>query len=184
MASRGRRFPNRRFAFSIARTRSPGSASWRRRRHHRRSWCTRCTTAASRSSACGRQPSRGCTCSVTPNEPLDGWSDARIWDELHLRLRTDDGWEPARGSILQKDVATMRSVVVEPMQYRRVFLAGDAAHIVPPTGAKGLNLAVADVWRLASALQAYYTSGSRRRSTTTQSAACAAPGARNGSRTG
>ena len=92
-------------------------------------------------------------------KPLDDWPDARIWDELHLRLRTDDGWEPARGPILQKDVATMRSFVVEPMQYRRLFLAGDAAHIVPPTGAKGLNLAVADVWRLASALQAYYKSG-------------------------
>ncbi len=94
-----------------------------------------------------------------PDESLDVWSDDRIWDELRLRLRTDDGWEPAEGAILQKDVSTMRSFVVEPMQYRRLFLAGDAAHIVPPTGAKGLNLAIADVWRLASALQAYYRSG-------------------------
>jgi p-hydroxybenzoate 3-monooxygenase len=94
-----------------------------------------------------------------PDDAPATWSEERIWNELRLRLRTDDGWEPAEGTILQKDVTTMRSSVVEPMQYRRVFLAGDAAHIVPPTGAKGLNLAVADAWRLASALQAYYKAG-------------------------
>ena len=75
-------------------------------------------------------------------------------------LATDDGWKPNEGPILQKDVTGMRSFVVEPMRYGRLFLAGDAAHIVPPTGAKGLNLAVADVWRLARALAACYQTGS------------------------
>jgi p-hydroxybenzoate 3-monooxygenase len=93
------------------------------------------------------------------DESIDAWSDDRIWSELLTRLGTDDGWKPNRGRILQKNVTGMRSFVVEPMRYRRVFFAGDAAHIVPPTGAKGLNLAVADVWRLARALAAFYRSG-------------------------
>jgi p-hydroxybenzoate 3-monooxygenase len=95
----------------------------------------------------------------TPDEDLDQWPDERIWTELATRLRTQDGWAPTRGAITQKSIARMRSVVVEPMNYRRLFLAGDAAHIVPPTGAKGLNLAMADVWRLAGALAAYYGGG-------------------------
>jgi p-hydroxybenzoate 3-monooxygenase len=94
-----------------------------------------------------------------PDENLDEWSDDRIWSELTTRLRTDDGWTPAIGPITQKSIARMRSVVVEPMNYGRMFLAGDAAHTVPPTGAKGLNLAMADVWRLASALALFYASG-------------------------
>ena len=95
-----------------------------------------------------------------PHETIDHWPDERIWRELRTRLRTDDGWEPNEGPIVQKNITDMRSFVVEPMRYRRLFLAGDAAHIVPPTGAKGLNLAIADVWRLAGALRDVYRTGS------------------------
>jgi p-hydroxybenzoate 3-monooxygenase len=94
-----------------------------------------------------------------PDENADDWSDDRIWTELVARLSTADGWAPAVGPILQKGVTGMRSFVAEPMRYGRLFLAGDAAHIVPPTGAKGLNLAMADVHRLAGALADLYTSG-------------------------
>lgn len=94
-----------------------------------------------------------------PDENVDDWSDDRIWSELIARLRTRDGWEPNVGPILQKSVTPMRSFVAEPMRYRRLFLAGDAAHIVPPTGAKGLNLAMADVWRLSAALEEFYATG-------------------------
>jgi p-hydroxybenzoate 3-monooxygenase len=94
-----------------------------------------------------------------PDEEIARWSDDRIWSELRTRLRTADGWEPNEGPITQKAVTPMRSLVAEPMRYGRLFLAGDAAHIVPPTGAKGLNLAMADVLRLAEALAAYYESG-------------------------
>ena len=91
-----------------------------------------------------------------PDEDLTEWTDARIWQELRRRLACDDGWTPNQGPILQKGVTPMRSFVVEPMQYGRLFLAGDAAHIVPPTGAKGMNLAVADVRVLSKALIARY----------------------------
>ena len=96
-----------------------------------------------------------------PDEDIRDWSDDRIWQELHARLCTVDGWELTQGPILQKGVTGMRSFVVEPMQYGRLFLAGDAAHIVPPTGAKGLNLAVADVRVLADALDQFYSCGKR-----------------------
>jgi p-hydroxybenzoate 3-monooxygenase len=95
---------------------------------------------------------------VHPNEELDEWSDRRIWDELERRLGVD-GWTLNTGDVLEKGVTGMRSFVVEPMQCGRLFLAGDAAHIVPPTGAKGLNLAVADVRLLAEAIAAWYRSG-------------------------
>jgi p-hydroxybenzoate 3-monooxygenase len=95
-----------------------------------------------------------------PDEDIEQWSDDRIWSELQRRLQTDDGWRPNEGPIFQKGVTGMRSFVAEPMRYGRLFLAGDAAHIVPPTGAKGLNLAMADVNRLADALAAFYKSGS------------------------
>lgn len=95
----------------------------------------------------------------TPDEDIANWPDSRIWDELLLRLGSSDGWKPNQGRILQKSVTGMRSFVAEPMQYGRLFLAGDAAHIVPPTGAKGLNLAAADVFNLAAALTEYYGSG-------------------------
>ncbi len=94
-----------------------------------------------------------------PHERAENWSDDRIWSELHARLATQDGFTFRDGPITQKDVIGMRSFVCEPMQFGRLFLAGDAAHIVPPTGAKGLNLAVADVWVLARALAERYASG-------------------------
>jgi p-hydroxybenzoate 3-monooxygenase len=97
-----------------------------------------------------------------PDDDAQDWSDDRIWSELHARLRTDDGWTPAEGRIVQKAVTGMRSMVAEPMRWQRMFLAGDAAHIVPPTGAKGLNLAVADVARLAGAIETFYRDGSAR----------------------
>jgi p-hydroxybenzoate 3-monooxygenase len=93
-------------------------------------------------------------------ETADDWPDDRAWSELHRRFETDDGWMLQEGPIIDKGVTTMRSVVVEPMQYGRLFLAGDAAHIVPPTGAKGLNLALADVRTLAAALVERYRTGS------------------------
>ena len=93
-----------------------------------------------------------------PDEDLTQWPDNRIWDELLARLGNDDGWRPNVGPITQKGVTGMRSFVAEPMQYGRMFLAGDAAHIVPPTGAKGLNLAMADVWRLSRGLAEHYQS--------------------------
>jgi p-hydroxybenzoate 3-monooxygenase len=96
-----------------------------------------------------------------PDEDIESWSDDRIWSELRLRLATDDGWRPNEGAIIQRGVTPMRSFVAEPMRFHRLFLAGDAAHIVPPTGAKGLNLAMADVKRLAVALDAFYRNGTR-----------------------
>jgi p-hydroxybenzoate 3-monooxygenase len=94
-----------------------------------------------------------------PDEDTDEWPDERIWEELQLRLGVD-GWTLAEGPILEKGVTGMRSFVVEPMQYGRLYLAGDAAHIVPPTGAKGLNLAIHDVRLLAEALVRWYRTGS------------------------
>ena len=95
-----------------------------------------------------------------PDENLALWPDDRIWHELQKRLATHDGWKLTEGPIIQKGVTGMRSFVVEPMQFGRLYLAGDSAHIVPPTGAKGLNLAVADVRVLAEALGAFYSRGS------------------------
>ena len=92
------------------------------------------------------------------DEDIDEWPDDRIWAELQARLGLD-GWRLNEGPILEKGVTGMRSFVVEPMQHGRLFLAGDAAHIVPPTGAKGLNLAVADVRILATALRTWYRDG-------------------------
>jgi p-hydroxybenzoate 3-monooxygenase len=91
-----------------------------------------------------------------PDEDLDAWPEDRIWDELELRLAHDGAAPIRRGPIMEKGVTPMRSFVTEPMQRGRLFLAGDAAHIVPPTGAKGLNLAVADVQVLAAALRDHY----------------------------
>jgi p-hydroxybenzoate 3-monooxygenase len=96
---------------------------------------------------------------VHPDEDIADWSDDRIWDELHRRVDTPDGWRLQEGPIFEKGVTPMRSFVAEPMQHGRLFLAGDAAHIVPPTGAKGLNLAVADVKVLADAFSAFYDRG-------------------------
>ncbi len=92
-----------------------------------------------------------------PDDDIENWPDARIWQELHARL---SGTRPlAEGAMLQKGITPMRSFVVEPMQYGRLFLAGNSAHIQPPTGAKGMNLALADVMVLARAVAAFYRSG-------------------------
>src|SRR6266508_4417902 len=96
---------------------------------------------------------------VDPAEDLANWPDEHIWEELRARFATDDGWALADGPLLEKGITSMRSFVVEPMQYGRLYLAGDAAHIVPATGAKGLNLAVADVRILAEALEGWYRTG-------------------------
>ena len=95
-----------------------------------------------------------------PEEDIANWSDARIWEQLHLRFADRDGkWKLTEGPVIQKNIAEMRSFVTDPMQYGRLFLAGDAAHIVPPTGAKGLNLAATDARVLALALAKFYSSG-------------------------
>ncbi|HEY4740110.1 MAG TPA: 4-hydroxybenzoate 3-monooxygenase [Candidatus Acidoferrales bacterium] len=94
-----------------------------------------------------------------PSEDIEEWSDDRIWDELRLRTASDNGRALKEGPISQKGITAMRSFLVEPMQYGRLFLLGDAAHIVPPTGAKGLNLAVADVRIFAQALDLFYKQG-------------------------
>jgi p-hydroxybenzoate 3-monooxygenase len=94
-----------------------------------------------------------------PKDAVANWPDDRIWEELRARLMTADGWRLIEGPILQKGIIAMRSFVVEPMQHGRLFLAGDAAHIVPPTGAKGMNLAVSDVRFLSRGLHEFFTSG-------------------------
>ena len=94
-----------------------------------------------------------------PNDKVENWSDDRIWAELHARV-SGDGFRLKEGEIFQKGIIPLRSFVCEPMQHGRLFLAGDAAHSVPPTGAKGLNLAAADVHVLARAIGAYYASNS------------------------
>jgi p-hydroxybenzoate 3-monooxygenase len=96
-----------------------------------------------------------------PDEDLAEWPDERIWEELQQRMETVEGFRLNEGLIFQKGVTAMRSFVADPMQYGRLFLAGDAAHIVPPTGAKGLNLAAADVRILAHALACRYRDGSQ-----------------------
>ena len=95
-----------------------------------------------------------------PDEDISNWPDERIWEELQARTALD-GWTLAEGPVLEKGVTGMRSFVAEPMQHGRLYLAGDAAHIVPPTGAKGLNLAAHDVRVLADALIEWYGRGSR-----------------------
>ncbi len=97
------------------------------------------------------------------DEDLANWPDERIWKELHIRLKDEGKGELGEGRILQKAVTPVRAFVTSPMQYGRLYLAGDAAHIVPPTGAKGLNLAAADVWVLARAMAEYFRTGSTRK---------------------
>ncbi len=96
---------------------------------------------------------------VDPKDDIANWPDARIWSELHTRLEDNSGWSLIEGPVFQKGIIAMRSFVCETMRHGRLFLAGDAAHIVPPTGAKGLNLAVADVLVLAQALTAFLRRG-------------------------
>jgi p-hydroxybenzoate 3-monooxygenase len=94
----------------------------------------------------------------SPDDDVANWPDVRIWEQLHLRLG-DVGSELVEGNVTQKAITPMRSFVVAPMRYGRLFIAGDAAHIVPPTGAKGLNLAAADVRVLARAFDEHYRHG-------------------------
>jgi p-hydroxybenzoate 3-monooxygenase len=97
---------------------------------------------------------------VRPDESLDDWPDERIWEEMRTRFATRDGdWHLNEGPVLDRLIAPMRSFVAEPMRHGRLFLTGDAAHIVPPTGAKGLNLAIADVRVLGEALVAFFRGG-------------------------
>jgi p-hydroxybenzoate 3-monooxygenase len=96
---------------------------------------------------------------VAADERIDDWPDERIWAELQVRLASE-GWRVNEGPIIDKSITPMRSFVCEPMRYGRLFLLGDAAHIVPPTGAKGLNLALNDVRLLAGALADWYATGS------------------------
>ncbi|MGH6990595.1 MAG: FAD-dependent monooxygenase, partial [Stellaceae bacterium] len=95
-----------------------------------------------------------------PNDDIANWPDARIWAEFQARFAYD-GWTLVEGPIFQKSILAMRSFVCETMRWGRLFLAGDAAHIVPPTGAKGLNLAVADVLVLSRLIAAFYQGGDR-----------------------
>ena len=97
----------------------------------------------------------------SPEEDIANWSDDRIWDELRLRMATRDGWVLKDGPVLQKGITPMRSFVAQPMQFGKLFILGDAAHIVPPTGAKGLNLAVSDVRVLTRALVDFYKTGKK-----------------------
>jgi p-hydroxybenzoate 3-monooxygenase len=96
---------------------------------------------------------------VAPDAVIEEWPDERIWKELQVRLARGDGWTLEQGPIIERVMADMRSFVAEPMQYHRLYLAGDAVHIMPATGAKGLNLAVADVRVLSDALVAWYRHG-------------------------
>ena len=96
---------------------------------------------------------------VDPDADLADWPDRRVWDELHARLEVTGDWRLTEGPVIDKGITAMRSMVVEPMQWQRLYLAGDAVHIVPPTGAKGMNLALADVRALATALTAWYAEG-------------------------
>lgn len=95
-----------------------------------------------------------------PKDSVNNWSDERIWAEFHARTEGSDGWRLKEGRIFQKGIIAMRSFVCETMQHGRLFLAGDAAHIVPPTGAKGLNLAAGDVVLLSGAIDNFYRNGS------------------------
>jgi p-hydroxybenzoate 3-monooxygenase len=99
---------------------------------------------------------------VDREEDIANWPDDRVWEELQTRMTTRDGWSPNVGPVTQKSITPMRSFVVEPMQFGNLFLAGDAAHIVPPTGAKGMNLAIADVAILARAFCEFYAANGRR----------------------
>ena len=113
---------------------------------------------------------------VAPDEDAANWSDDRIWDELHIRMDDGDRSEIVEGRIFQKGVTPVRAFVAAPMRYGRLFLAGDAAHIVPPTGAKGLNLAVADVRVLARALTSSSAAAASSGSSAIPTPACGASG--------
>ena len=124
-----------------------------------KSWSMRTTRAASRCAACAREPAAATTCSARSTTRSSSWSDERFWDELRVRLPESMRARLVTGPSIEKSIAPLRSFVAEPMRFGRLFLVGDAAHIVPPTGAKGLNLAAADVRVLFEALVEYYRAG-------------------------
>jgi p-hydroxybenzoate 3-monooxygenase len=110
-----------------------------------------------------RSPTRvRCYVQCTLDDHVDQWSDDRFWNEFKLRIGEDIGARMTTGPSIEKSIAPLRSFVAEPMRYGKLFLAGDAAHIVPPTGAKGLNLAASDVFYLHEALQSFYRERSER----------------------
>lgn len=98
---------------------------------------------------------------VPSSDQPENWSDAQFWDELHTRMFDEGRTEVKEGEIFQRDLAQLRAFIASPMQYGKLFMAGDAVHIVPPTGAKGLNMAVADARMLARAMVEYFARGSR-----------------------
>jgi p-hydroxybenzoate 3-monooxygenase len=103
-----------------------------------------------------------CYVQCSLDERVEEWSDERFWEEFKARIGADVAARMHIGPAIEKSIAPLRSFVAEPMQYGRLFLAGDAAHIVPPTGAKGLNLAASDVFYLYDGLQAFYRQGDRK----------------------
>ena len=113
-----------------------------------------------RSPACVRRAAAATISNAQRDETIESWPDERFWDELERRLGTEVAPTVERGPSFEKTIAPLRSFVTEPMRHGRLFLAGDAAHIVPPTGAKGLNLAAADVAVLSEAFIAFYRDGS------------------------
>ena len=179
MACRGKAFPPRHIANFRTPTRWDGSVSWSKRRGRRTARSTPTMSADLLWSAPARPACSGSTSSVEPDEELGKWPDDRIWSEVHARLEDVEGWRLTEGRIIQKSIVAMRSFVCEPMRHGRLFLAGDAAHIVPPTGAKGLNLAVADVRVLSEALTAYTDPGAWICSTPTRRRRFAASGERS-----
>ena len=112
--------------------------------------------AALRSARCGRKPAAATICNARLDEKIEDWSDDRFCDELRRRLPAHHAEALATGASFEKSIAPLRSFVAEPMRFGKLFLVGDAAHIVPPTGAKGLNLAASDVHYLSSGLVEYY----------------------------
>ena len=96
---------------------------------------------------------------VPSSDRAEDWSDARIWDELHMRMFDEGRTQVQEGEIFQRDMAQLRAFIASPMQHGRLFLAGDAVHVVPPTGAKGLNMAVADARVMARGMAAYFSGG-------------------------
>ncbi|CAM5709567.1 hypothetical protein SPURM210S_03754 [Streptomyces purpurascens] len=120
---------------------------------------------------------------VPDGTDAEAWSDEEIWDELERRFKTADDWRLERGPITQKSVTPMRSYVHEPMRHGRLFLAGDAAHMVPPTSAQGLNLAVGDVVTFARALTHRKETGSAELLDACRGPACAENGRPSGSPT-